>query len=47
MRQFLYGVIVGAAVMYLYWFHGEDVRFVYDYFNSWRNWAVEETKKYN
>jgi hypothetical protein len=46
MRHFVYGLIFGACSMYFYTFHWNDVVFVKGHFDSWREDAVEETKKY-
>jgi len=46
MRELVYGMIFGAAMMYFYEFHGHRVQFFVDYLNTNRDWAVEETKKY-
>lgn len=46
MRHFVYGLIFGAAAMYFYTFHWGEVVFLKGYFDSGRDWAVEETRKY-
>jgi hypothetical protein len=46
MRDFIWGIIFGAAVMYYYEFYGHQLSYAYQRLNSWRDYAVTETRKY-
>jgi hypothetical protein len=46
MRRFVYGLLFGAAAMYLYEFHGFRIRALADSFAAWRQWAMEETRQF-
>lgn len=46
MRQFLWGALWGALIVYTYTFHGHELVRVKQVLDGWRNYAVSESSGY-
>ncbi len=47
MRQFLWGVVFGAATFYLYENYGDNLYQFRRYTLHWRDWAVQQSDHYS
>ena len=46
MREFTWGTLFGAGLMYYWIFYGHQLEFAYNYTLGWREKAVQDTRGY-